>query len=163
MSDYKPIIGILKYGFYEQDIFKKERKEFRRTLRRIFKNRFGLKVKDSEIVIECERCHSGAVNRRNPTVKLSYKQNELSFTKEELNMLYSYAYSNKFSDRFHPLEFFDYIRRPKISEEEKAIAKKKKRKWIVNGKCEYCGNTDMDRTEYWFVKNKMYHKCTACK
>ena len=163
MDDYKPIIGILKYGFYEQEIFRKERKEFRRTLRRIFKRRFNLNVKDSEVEIDSDYWKDGVKNWKNPTVKLSYMQNTLTFTPDELDEMYSYAFSNKFSGRFDPLEFFEYIRKIKKTEEEKGLEKRRKRKRIVNGECEYCGNADEHRMEYLFVYGKLYHKCTACR
>ncbi len=163
MDDHKPIIGILKYGFYEQEIFRKERKEFRRTLRGIFKRHFILDIKDSEIEIKSDRWRDGVINWKNPTVVLSYKHHTLTFTPEDLDILYDVAYSNKFSKRFNPLEFFEYIRKIKLSEEEKALEKRRKRKKIIDGTCEYCGNTDEYRMEYVFTGGALYHKCTACR
>jgi hypothetical protein len=155
--------GIYKYGFYEQEIFRKERKEFQRTLRRIFKRHYKLNTKDSEIMIKSDYRQKGAINWKNPTVTLEYQDLTLSFDSEELDIIYSLAFSNKFSGRFHPLDFFDYIRERNKTKEEKDYEKRKKRKRIVNGTCEYCGNTDTDRMEYLFIYGKLYHKCAACK
>lgn len=110
MTHIKYCGGVLKYGDYEKEVFHKERKEFKRTLRRIFKRVYNLSIKDSEISIDSDRWQRGQLNWRDPKVKLSYKEYYLIFDKEELYILYYFMYSNKFSGRFHPIEFFDYVR-----------------------------------------------------
>jgi len=160
---HKPLLGALKYGFYEQEIFHKERKEFQRTLRRLFKKHFKLNIKDSKIKISSNYCKDGVINRKNPTVRLVYKQYALEFNKEELDMIYNEMFSNKFSGRFPPIEFFEYFRGRKKAPEEKDLEKRRKRKRIVDGKCEYCGNTDNDRMESLMFYGTIYFKCTACK
>lgn len=159
----KLIAGVLKYGFYEQELFHKERKELWRTLRRIFKRHFKIDVKDSKIKISSDYWEDGVKNWRNPTVKLVYKQHVLTITSEELETIYYHAYSNKFSGRFHPLVFFEYVRNRNKSADEKDLERRRKRKKIVDGKCENCGNEESDRMESFIVKGRPYFKCTACQ
>lgn len=157
------LIGVQKYGFYEKEIFHKERKEFRRTLRRIFKRVNRLKVPDSKIKIINNYFINHSINWRNPTIKLVYKNCIMEFKEEDLYTLYNYTFSNKFSGRFHPFEFFQYVKREKMTEEERDWEKRRRRKRIVDGKCEYCGNEDPDQMESLIYRGKIYFRCTKCR
>lgn len=162
MGHERLIIGVIKYGFYEKEIFHKERKEFRRTLRRIFKRVYRLKVPDSEIKITSNYFVNNSFNWRNPTIKLAYKDCTMEFSEKELLILYNDTFSNKFSGRFHPLEFFEYVKREKMTIEEKDLEKRRRRKKIVDGKCEYCGNEDPDQMESFVYHGKIFLRCTKC-
>ncbi|MBS4023340.1 MAG: hypothetical protein KGZ79_13110 [Dethiobacter sp.] len=88
----------------------------------------------------------------------------MEFTEKVLCVLYNHTFSNKFSGRFRPLEFFEYVKREKMTQEEKDLEKRRRRKKIVNGRCEYCGNEDPDQMEsLWPPTTKKYILgCTKC-